>query len=114
MSNYHKKDAVFADTPHSSYKEKCLMVLHNGEMNNNGFISITTCECITQHTSGFIRAYVTLEDLIKRIKEKELNLNLESILNLYTALEKTRNDLKLPIAKNRHEWREGKTYGLKL
>ncbi len=62
------------------------IVLHNGVMNTNGFISITMSEFNTQFSSDKAKPYNSIEALIEKIKDSNYKFDLTELTNKYNTL----------------------------
>ncbi len=107
--NYHKKEVLSNQKNLGALAisqgycwQVITMVLHNGVMNADGFISITMSEFNTQHSSDRAKSYEHINDLIKKVHESGYRMNLQDIIDKYESLVKLRKEKNLPEATSLH------------
>ena len=112
MSGYYKKDSLSSQdiNSNSPYHENITIVLHNGEMNSNGFISLTMRKYITQYTSGVITYYLSIEDLLHDIRANRYAFDIDKLSSIYKDLANYRQKNNVPIGGNRHKIDIDRTY----
>lgn len=108
--NYHKKEVLSNQNKLSTYQisngfcwQAVTIVLHNGVMNTNGFISITMSEFNTQFSSDKAKPYNSIEALIEKIKDSNYKFDLTELTNKYNNLVELRTSLGIPEGVNCHE-----------
>lgn len=104
MSFYYKKERISnqkkALENQNPYYEYITLCLHDGTINNNGFISITLTPYNTEYSSGNAIKFKNLKELFKEIKEKNYHFDLKAIAKTYKSISKYRRDKKLPKGKD--------------
>lgn len=107
--NYHKKETLnnqyklsAAQIANGCYWQNITLVLHNGVMNSNGFVSITMSEFNTQYSSDKAKTYNSLAELKNKIKEMNYNVDIAELTIKYNSLTLLRKELNIPEGFNRN------------
>lgn len=107
--NYHKKETLSnqcklsaSQISNGCHWQNITLVLHNGIMNSNGFISITMTEFNTQYSSDKAKAYNSLAELEEKIKKENYSFSLSELNAKYNLLVQMRKELNIPEGFNRN------------